>query len=66
MRYLNQRYLLEVVVILRPQKMKLVLLFFGGAHQQIVEHMVIPEGHKAQWQSIRTLFTAQSLGIIIL
>lgn len=41
-------YLLEVEIILRPQKMKLLLLFFGGAHQQIVEDVVIPEGHQAQ------------------
>lgn len=38
--------------------MKLLLLLLGGAHQQIVEHMVIPAGHKAPLHSIRALFSA--------
>lgn len=47
-RYWNKKYLLEVEIILRPQQMELLLLILGGTHQQIVEHVVIPEGHNAQ------------------
>ena len=34
--------------------MKLLLLVFGRAHQQIVEHVVVPVGHTAPIQSIRS------------
>lgn len=35
--------------------MKLLLLVFGRAHQQIVEHVVVPAGHRATLQPTRAL-----------
>lgn len=40
----DQRYLFEVEIILWLQKMQLLLLVFGRAHQQIVEHMEVSAG----------------------
>lgn len=50
----DQRYLLQVKIILRLQQVKLLLLVFGRAHQQIVEHVVVPVGHRAPIQSNRS------------
>lgn len=51
----DQRYLLEVEIILRLQQMKLLLLVSGRAHQQIVKHVVVPAGqrsHKFHFSSV--------------